>query len=79
MRRVPQPAAVVVAGAVIVSAIVTMVLGYRAAISADGRVADVGARQPVGDRHRAAASRAAADRVDAPSSTTDTDSRSTGE
>jgi peptide-methionine (S)-S-oxide reductase len=42
-----QPAAIVVAGAVVIAGIVTVLLGFRAAISADGRLPDVGARERV--------------------------------
>jgi peptide-methionine (S)-S-oxide reductase len=42
-----QPAALIIAGAVIAAGITTVVVGYRAAVSADGHIRDDGARQPI--------------------------------
>jgi len=42
-----QPAAMVIAGAIILAGIVTLTIGYRAAISADGHIRDDAARQRI--------------------------------
>jgi len=46
MRSI-QPAALIVAGAVVVAGVTTVLLGYRAAVSADGTLPDVGQRERI--------------------------------